>query len=325
MTLIQQYFQYHFAPTYIVAHAPYVMVFKTTHYCWYKCPHCCEDAGPHQDKIYIPENIIYDYLDQALNDNRFSNDIIFTGGEPFSAYRFYDTKYIPNILRYSLNHNIGTDIKTNAGWANTSFGKNIFHDLKNTIIDTHDKKSQLPKLQISLSLDNYHTNCFENNLKIIKELAGLPVIIHLSSIQGQEEFVKHFETALAKQLHPQNACIMDSHGNIKENIKLIKDHTIYIQSYGTLFNGGRAVKIKEAKQTPLPQFSFITQEGFLLVAFDTFGRVTLGENSGHKIATPWIDTNIQPKKLKTISKELVIDALKENLYYNFYEHFFNHL
>ena len=54
-----------------------------------------------------------------------------------------------------------------------------------------------------------------------------------------------------------------------------------------MFDGGRAKNLKEAKKTDFPQFSFLSQNNRLLMAFDSFGRVTLGENSGRKISTKW--------------------------------------
>ena len=323
MKTLKKHFAENFMPTRIVAFAPYALIFKTTNYCWYKCPHCCEKAGPDQEKDYIPENIICEYINQALKDKRFDKNIVFTGGEVFSAYRFHDTQYVPNILKHALRNDIGTDIKTNAGWATTSFGKDIFRDLKHVITDTHKPTSCFPELQISLSLDTYHANCFEKNLKVIKELAGYPVMIHLSSFGDQKDIVTQFNKVLNKELHPQSAFIADCDGNIRQEVQIIKTHTILIQYFATLFNSGRAVKLQNAEQIEFPQFSFMTSDGALLVAFDNFGRVTLGENSGHKISTPWVNYNMQPKKLDTIFNELFYGALKENLYYLFYEKFFH--
>ena len=73
---------------------PYALIFKTTHYCYYKCAHCCEDAGPHREKQYINADIICNYISQAIQQPSFSRDVIFTGGEVFSSYKFGDEKYV---------------------------------------------------------------------------------------------------------------------------------------------------------------------------------------------------------------------------------------
>jgi len=324
MKFLDNFLFKHFEPAFMVASAPYCLVFKTTNYCLDKCPHCCENSGPDQEKTYIPEDVICGYIDQALLTPHFDNNIVFTGGEIFSAYKFYDKQYVPNLLKYSLKHNIGVDIKTNAGWVGTSFGKEIFKDLKNLIIDAYAEKNERPPLQISLSIDKYHTNCLERNLRFIKELAGLPIEIHVSTLAHQMDTLKEFEDILFKQVKTKEAFVLVNGDNIKP-LKIINNHTIYESTFGTLFKGGRAFKIPEALDVEFPQFSFCTEDLHLLFAFDNFGRVTLGENCGQKIMTPWVDEKIQPKKLNKIHDELIDNTFKECLYYNCYERFFRSL
>ena len=206
----------------LAKYAPYYLIFKTTNYCWYKCPHCCENAGPNNEKTHIPQETIYNILTQAQNDPLFINEVVFTGGEIFSSYKFGDKQYIPNLLNFAIKNNIGVDIKTNAGWANTSFGKEIFNDLRKVIIDNKPGEYEIPKMQISLSLDKYHTNCFENNMRVIKKLAGLPIIIHLSSFNGDKELVKKFEKQLKTQLKTEDLIsISDSKSYILINDSVI--------------------------------------------------------------------------------------------------------
>lgn len=311
---------------FLAANAPYYLIFKTTNYCWYKCPHCCEKSGPNNEKTYIPQETIFEILTQAKQDPKFINEVVFTGGEIFSAYKFGDKQYIPNILRFAIDNKIGVDIKTNAGWANTSFGKEIFEDLRKVITETRTHELEFPKLQISLSLDNYHTNCFENNMKIIQELAGLPVLIHLSSFVGQEELVAKFEKQLSKKLKTYELVAFG--GNSKKSYTGINEQMLYYSSFATLFDGGRAAKIPGAYNTEYPQFTFIQPDGnrlLKLVAFDNFGRVTLGENSGRKIMTPYVDEYKKIKPLPQIFKDLNSAALKEVLYFIYYDRIFNSL
>lgn len=305
---------------------PYCLIFKTTNYCWYKCPHCCENSGPHNKKTYISDETICNYLTQAINDPKFDRNVVFTGGEIFSAYRFYDTQYVPNLLKFSLHNGVGTDIKTNAAWSTTSFGRDIFKDLKRIIIDAPKTPHGLPKLQISLSVDKFHTNCFEKNIKLIKELAGLPVIINLSSFQDQKDIMKEFEKQLFRYVKTEEAFLMSETNTVKP-VTLIGKHTILLKpSFAVLFDGGRAQNMPEARKNDFPQFTFFYPDNaHILTAFDSFGRVTLGENSGHKIGTPWVDNNQNPKTLKQIHSELVRNTRKEDLYHNCYERFFRPL
>nr|MBQ0091574.1 radical SAM protein [Candidatus Enterousia merdequi] len=307
---------------YLAKYAPYFLIFKTTNYCWYKCAHCCEKAGPDNEKIYIPQETIINILKQAKQDKKFVNEVVFTGGEIFSAYKFGDKQYIPNILNFSLQNNIGVDIKTNAGWANTTFGKEIFDDLRKVITDNKPRNLELPKLQISLSLDKYHTNCFDNNFKIIQELAGLPVIIHLSSFMGQEYLIQDFEKQLQSKFNTEKLFSM---GSLEPSDLLIENETLFTHSFGRLFDGGRATKLSDAFHIEYPQFSFIQKSiknPVKLVAFDSFGRVTLGENSGRKIMTPYIDEYKQIKSLSKIFQDLNNETSKEVLYFLCYDRLF---
>lgn len=326
MKALQNFFAKHFKPTAIVGHAPYSLIFKTTNYCWYKCPHCCENSGPDQEKTYIPENIICDYLDQAMTDSRFDQGVVFTGGEIFSSYKFYDPQYVPTLLKHSLEHGIGTDIKTNAGWVGTALDKQIFKDLKRVVIDAYNKQDEKHHvLQMSLSVDKFHANGFAKNIKLIQELSELPIIFHISYFNDQTDVLQEFEKQLFNKVDIETAFIMkDSDGDAGRlvPINIINDCAIYRKTCGKLFAGGRATHINGAKEYEYPQFAFLSSDHHLLTAFDNFGRVTLGESCGHKIATPWVDYHMQPKKLNKIMDDLFIDAFKENIYANLHENIF---
>ena len=306
----------------LAKYAPYYLIFKTTLYCWYKCLHCCEKAGPDQEKTFIPQETISKILNQAKQDPLFINEVVFTGGEIFSSYKFGDKKYIPNLLNFAIQNNIGVDIKTNAGWANTSFGQEIFKDLRKVITDNTPEEYRLPTIQISLSLDKYHTNCFENNLKLIQELAGLPVMINMTSFVGQESMVQEFERQLNSKFKTEELISLNSN----KHLLSINGKMLFQHSFANLFDGGRASKNPEAKHIQYPQFAFIQpNQGKLLklVAFDNFGRVTLGENSGRKIMTPYLDENRQLKPLPKIMQDLNKSAFKEALYFTYYERIWN--
>ena len=86
-----------------VRNLKYAMVFKTTHWCWYKCPHCCESAGPDRPREFMPENIIKHYINQANNDPRFNKSVVLTGGEIMASYKFGPENYVPNIMKHIMD------------------------------------------------------------------------------------------------------------------------------------------------------------------------------------------------------------------------------
>ncbi|MCM1294795.1 MAG: hypothetical protein NC311_04530 [Muribaculaceae bacterium] len=267
----------------LVRNLPYVVIFKTTNYCWFKCPHCCENSGPHQPKTFIPLGAIHYYLNQAATDPKFSGNVVFTGGEIMSSYRFGDPKYVPTLLNMCLQANIGTDIKTNAGWARTSFANDIYSDLGNVI--NNNKKYGL---QISLSLDKFHTNSLENNTAILERFAvdKLPVRIHIASFQDYQYMWPELQDALRKRgVRVDDGFILS--GDQVQPVTTLNNSVIINFSTAQLFDGGRARNLAVAQHTEFPQFKFMTHDGTVLMAFDTMGRVTLGENSGRKISTKW--------------------------------------
>lgn len=299
----------HFPAVKLLRHTPYVLVFKTTNFCWYQCPHCCESAGPKNPRTFIPAGTICSYLNQAKSGPAFSNKVVFTGGEIMSAYRFGPADYVPTLLNHSLDLGIATDIKTNAAWVRAEFGKKIFQDL-HQVISSHRPY----KMQISLSLDQYHKNALENNAAVISSLAKMPntpVIVHVSGFKDHVDmFPKLVERIKSQNLSAEEVWI----GN-PENMRsavLVGGQIILNYSNATLFNGGRAQNMECAKKTEFTQFTFLTADGMSLIAFDSAGRVTLGENSGRKISTKW-DIKHGPKSLIYTRIDLVRAAWREEM------------
>lgn len=296
---------------------PYSLVFKTTHYCYYKCAHCCEDAGPHRKKQYINADIICNYISQAIQHPEFSRDIIFTGGEVFSSYKFGDKQYVPQLLTFSLDNNLSTDIKTNAGWANTNWGAKIFNDLRDILAQhpgnaiSNTKRLNAPKLQISLSVDGFHPNCIQNNIRVIMELLDSHVCIHVSSLNTDIDYLDKFNKELNKTLHAAHVRYIDAITPQGQPIKIINNKVVLYSGYGTLFSHGRASDLPNAVKIDLPQYKFVSSGGTVLVAFDNAGMVSLGENSGHKIATQWQKPDGDIVSLNTIRRNLYRNILLE--------------
>jgi len=93
-----RYGMYH----YFFEKCPYVLIFKTTNYCWYNCAHCCENAGSHNQRIFMPESVVNGIVDQAVKDKNFARVVVFTGGEIMSAYKYADKNYVPNLINHAL-------------------------------------------------------------------------------------------------------------------------------------------------------------------------------------------------------------------------------
>lgn len=287
--------------------SPYALVFKTTNYCWYKCPHCCECSGPDEPHKYIPANTVCNYLDQASHDPFFSKDVVFTGGEIMSAYKFAPDGYVPQLLNKSMDLGFGTDIKTNAAWVNAAYKDKIFDDLYQTVV-SHKPYG----LQISLSLDNYHKNSLENNTRLLLRLANMQdmkIQVSISGFKNHPDMMPDLLGRLKSEGIDVSQVLVKTKTGLVERI-LINEQILLRAGYGTLFDGGRAKNLENAYHTDFPQFSFMLSSMESLVAFDSMGRVTLGENSGRKISTKW-HTIFGDKSLMRVRLDLLHATWRE--------------
>ena len=300
MSLVYKYLNWRerwFPAEKILRQSPYDLVFKTTNYCDLQCPHCCECSGPNNPRTYIPAQTIHSYLDQAHADPVFSNNVVFTGGEIMSAYRFGPADYVPQVLNKSMGLGISTDIKTNAAWVRSELAPQILSDLNNISV-MHKPYA----LHISLSLDRYHKGALENNARLIAGLAECPIFVNVSGFKNHIDMFP----ALVERIKSENISAEEVMVGNPENMRhavLVGGKLLLTESKATLFNGGRAQNMAGAKETEFPQFKFICQSG-ALIAFDTSGRVTLGENSGRKISTKW-QTRRGEKALSDVRLDLL--------------------
>jgi len=296
----------------------YALIFKTTHWCWNNCAHCCESSGSHMPKTFIPESVIKGYIDQAVNDKQFCREIVFTGGEITSSYKFADRNYMLNIINYALNKKCTVDIKTNAGWVNSPLSETVFSDLENIVRGQSNKndKSNIKSIihfQVSLSLDRFHKDATDRDFKFIEHFANMNISdvafeIHVSSIYQDKNMFPDLMHKLARSgIEISELTMIGSKTNNIEQVYDLNGNVIVRYSNGILFNGGRAKDIEYARQTPFPQFSFVDTDGVSLMAFDSFGNVTLGENSGKKISVLWRDKETkQPLSLQTVRDNLAV-------------------
>ena len=303
----------------IVQNLPYVMIFKTTHWCPNKCPHCCESAGAHMPKTYIPADVIKQYIKQAKTDPKFDKNVVFTGGEIMTAYQHHDAQYVPQLLNMALDNGCQVDIKTNAGWAiaKNATRERIFDDLTGVLSAHSTSAFRIVPMQISLSLDRFHPHAMQKNIELITEMArrqrNSSCLIHITSFEQDADMFAELLNKLrtkydVQQLMAFGGATDNDIANKKSNTMWSINRNIVLKfSIGTLFDGGRARDIDGAYHTPAPQFSFLSnpQKPTVLMAFDTFGNVTLGENSGKKITVPWRDSDGNPRSLSEIRKDLV--------------------
>ena len=293
---------------------PYVLVFKTTNWCWNNCPHCCESSNANNPRVFVPEFYINNIIDEAVTDKNFSRAVIFTGGEIMSAYKLAEENYVPNIINHALDAGCGVDVKTNAGWVNFAFADQIFNDIENIVKKRADKDDMgikhLVNFQISLSLDRFHKDALDRNFKFIKHFAntnisGVAFYIHVSSYNKDRYMFSSLVEQLKKAgIEVKQLVSMNPKTNVIKTMYDLNGNVVMNYSEGTLFNGGRAKNIRYAYKTPSPQFVFMDNNFESLVAFDSYGNVTLGENSGQKISTPWQTEKADTKPLATIKSEL---------------------
>lgn len=312
-----------------VEQRPFVLIFKTTNWCWNRCAHCCESSGPDQPKNFIPASIINGYMAQAAKDANFSGHVVFTGGEIMAAYKFAGEDYVPNILNYALDKKLNVDIKTNAGWAGTPVGEQIFRDIENAVrrhrpkIITSNTTNRTFPVHISLSMDRFHENSLERNFRFIKHFAtrkinGARLVARISSFAFDEGMLAE----LLKRLHnsglrvEQVSFIDHKTGNQKSGQFFLINGNMVLQ-YGTanLFAGGRAKNISYAYHDEAPQFTFIDDDFIVLVGIDSFGNVTLGENSGKKISVPWRTQNGDARSWSDIRTDLINETKRAEAEY----------
>ena len=300
----------------LVQNLPYFIVFKATHWCWYNCPHCCESSDKNRSKTFIPESVVKYYVDSALQDTKFYNNVIITGGELMSAYEHHDINYVPNLINYITDKNILLDLKTNGAWIEKqNLQKNILQDLI-SCSNNHRPFAY----QISLSLDKYHPNALENNYKILKEFAQnkelkQSMLFHISGFDSDKDM---YEKLLLKLKNTYNISLEKTVDFTSGQLFDVLNKNIFIiPSFSPApFANGRAKNLSEAKPTDFPQFNFLggsPESLTLLMAFDAAGNVTLGENSGRKITVPWRDKNNNPRPLDEIRKDLVIKTKLEEI------------
>lgn len=304
----------------IVAQRPYVLVFKTTNWCWNNCAHCCESSGPHNPKTFIPKSVINNYVIQAAQDPLFSREIVFTGGEIMSAYKFADEYYVSDILNHAMDKKLGVDIKTNAGWTGTPLASRVYSDIENVVKrhapdggKSNSFKTVIP-FQVSLSLDRFHKDAMERNFRFLEHFAnadmnGATFTAHISSFSSDDamiyELIKKLQNA---DVEVSELMSVASDGeSAQKNGLLSLNHNLVVKysNNAKLFSGGRAKNINGAFHTPLPQFTFATSDFHILTAFDSFGNVTLGENCGKKISVPWHDENGTVKPMADVRNDLI--------------------
>ncbi len=211
------------------------------------------------------------------------------------------------------DNNIEVDIKTNAAWARTSFGAEIFKDLVDII---HEKPMSY---QISLSLDNYHKNSVDNAVRVISTMAGekCRIPISLSRFENDGDLYAELKRRLRQAGMPiQPMQILQQNGNMFD-VDVVGDGVILdVRAPVVPFANGRAVNLAEATPTKFPQFCFVLpgRRGTVaLMAFDVFENVTLGENSGRKIHTSWIQRRNYVKPLDKIKRDLIRNARYEEI------------
>ncbi len=314
----------------IVESLPYIMVFKTTNWCWYNCPHCCESAGTNNKTDYIPVTVIESYINQACDDKKFSKEIVLTGGEITSAYMHYTADYVPRLLNTALDNKCNVDIKTNAGWAvsKNPIKNQVLNDLVAALSAHSSGTMNINPMSISLSLDRFHPHSLAKNTEFITEMSrrqkNSSCMIHVSSFNQDKDMFYKLLDNLQKNNLPVNELMLvgDTSKQTRKDIDntwwSVGGNVLLHFSTGTLFDGGRAKDLPNAYHTPAPQFSFISraQNPSVLMAFDTYGNVTLGENSGRKITVPWRNKDGTPRPLTDIRQDLVKKARWEEVRYN---------
>ncbi|MDO4423231.1 MAG: hypothetical protein Q4C08_00335 [Pseudomonadota bacterium] len=250
-----------------------------------------------------------------------------------SAYKYHDeSNYAKKLLNMGLGNKCSVDIKTDAGWVFTPMRDTIFSDLVDVLSTYSTSSFRLIPMQVSLSLDRFHPHAMQKNIEFITEMSrrqkNSSLVINISSFEQDIDMIEGMLNKLRKRYKNMHEIVLfgsPSTEHMQENLSntvwSVNGNIVLKFSTGTLFDGGRAKNIENAYHTPVPQFSFLAPGNppHVLMAFDSFGNVTLGENSGKKITVPWRDKNGTPRPLKDIRQDLVIQAGQEEARYTFNE------
>lgn len=301
---------------------PYSLVFKTTNYCWNNCPHCCERSSTAAPKVYMPADTIKSFISQAKQDPLFSGSVVFTGGEIFTAYRFYDKHYVPDLLDYALSNGCAVDIKTNAGWAlrKNDTGDRIFDDLVSVLSRFSHGTLDMSGLQISLSLDRFHPLCLEKNARFITELSrrqkNSACMVHISSFAQDADMFN----ALLAELQRQGNSVEEyfAMGDASKKIYYgINGTLIMYQTFGCLFNGGRAKDLDLPNRSDVSQFQFLSfdKSPRVMMGLGANGDIVLGENMDINIKTRWCDDNGNARPLSDIKQDLIRNTRRAEFNY----------
>ncbi len=301
---------------------PYSLVFKTTNYCWNNYPHCCERSGTAAPKVYMPADTIKSFISQVKQDPLFSGSVVFTGGEIFTAYRFHDKNYVPDLLNYALSNGCSVDIKTNAGWAlrKNDTGDRIFDDLVSVLSRFSHGTLGMSGLQISLSLDRFHPLCLEKNARFITELSrrqkNSACMVHVSSFAQDADM---FNTLL-DELRRMGNSVEEyfAMGDASKKVYYgINGTVIMYQTFGCLFNGGRAKDQNLQNRSDVSPFQFLSGKTSpcVMMGLGVNGDIVLGENMDINIKTRWCDDNGNARPFRDIKQDLISNTRRAEFNY----------
>jgi hypothetical protein len=289
----------------VIRQFPYIIGFKTTKYCFLQCAHCCENAGPDQAKTFIPVQSIFNILKSAKQDPLFTNSVIFTGGEIFSSYFYSNEKYVPDLLSFAAKNKIDTDIKTNAVWAKSKYFDAIMSDIENVVANNPEFL-----FQISLSIDRFHHNCIENNVRLISALTKMrgKYVLNISSFTDDSEMCSALINALRRE------SISVTPGKILSNNKSFdaymvgQDVLMFFKHSAQVRAAGRGIHLDNAKKLDMDWLSFMSPDHQVIMVFDVSGRVILGESGPDKISARWLKSNGNVRTLADVRHDLIRNA-----------------
>ncbi len=130
------------------------LALKLTNWCDMGCAHCCERSNKLSTPYFMPVDDVWRYIAQFrdMKVPKFEH-LVFTGGEPLTAYSYEEAGYIPQCLDLTFKNGFVPFIKTNAMWGGDDKMRNkILTDLAASAY----KHQKLVSLDISI--DEFHNN-----------------------------------------------------------------------------------------------------------------------------------------------------------------------
>lgn len=226
-----------------------------------------------------------------------------------------------------MKRNLSVDIKTNAGWVGTNMEKRIYDDLNATIRANPNARSP----QISLSLDKYHPNAMDKNVRFIQAMAlrNTDIVFHLSGF-GAAAFERDIDKLIRvlnskRNIRMQSGYILPKPADgdtpnmdmAQPIIKANNARIIWTVSPSPRA-AGRGVELAACEPDIIPcpddaKFRVFEDDMLLINVVEQGGNFRLGEANPTNITAPWRNADGTDKTLADARRDIFREMRRAEL------------